>query len=103
MTKQDMRLDHRLESSPKSDHDEHQHKTDGDDQESSPRIPNFQQLGNSMNGHKLHLPEESKADSVPRNSVFKIDFSNDPVMRSLLEAKQDQCALALQSMYLSKK
>ena len=90
MTKQDMRMDRRLDSSPKSDNDGQQNKTEGDDMDHSPRIPNFQQLGNSMNGHKLHLPEESKADSEPRNSVFKIDFTNDPVMRSLLEAKQDQ-------------
>ena len=89
-----------LESSPHSDQENN--KTEGDESMHSPRIPNFKQIDNDLNGHKLHIPEENKVDSEPRMSLFKIDFANDPVMKSLLEAKQDQFALALQRMYLSK-
>lgn len=57
-----------------------------------------------INGNGLHLPEEDKTNNFELGSgAFKIDFSNDPVMKSLMEAKQDQCALALQRMYLSKR
>jgi hypothetical protein len=85
-----MKVNHRFDSSPKSDHDDDNNKTAGESSLRSPRIPNFKQIDNDMNGRKLVLPEESKLESEPRQSVFKIDFANDPVMRSLLEAKQDQ-------------
>jgi hypothetical protein len=50
----------------------------------------------------LKLPEENKHEIEFADGLFKINFANDPVMKSLLEAKQDQCALAIQRVYLSK-
>jgi len=87
----------------KDDHHHSNHITDVDDSMRSPDLPKFKQFNDNFNGNHLHLPEEEKANSEPRQSVFKIDFANDPVLRSLLETKQDQCALTLQRMYLSKR
>ena len=46
-----------------------------------------------MNTNGLKLPEEDKHEGDMADGIFKINFANDPVMKSLLEAKQDQWAL----------
>lgn len=43
-----------------------------------------------MDSHRLQLPEESKDPFERKSSKLKIDFSNDPVMKALMETKQDQ-------------
>lgn len=68
-----------------------------------PPVLKFDSAAERYNGHnKLKLPEEDKHQYESNKGVFNIDFSNDPVMKSLLEAKQDQIALQLQRLYLSK-
>jgi hypothetical protein len=97
-----MEKKHSVENSPES-LDNEDKKTNINDSTHPRRLPKFDDDLGKVNGNKLHLPEEDKNNFEYGNGVFKIDFSNDPVLRSLLEAKQDQCALHLQRLYLSKK
>ena len=62
---------------------------------------NFNMDLDKMNTNGLKLPEEDKHNDMA-DGLFKINFTNDPVMKSLLETKQDQCALIIQRIYLSK-
>jgi hypothetical protein len=69
----------------------------------SPKLPKFEIDFDPANEDNLRLPEEQKRYSENPITSFKIDFANDPVTRSLLEAKQDQFDLFLQRLYLSKR
>jgi hypothetical protein len=78
-------------------------KTEPDDLEHIPKLPRFNSEIEKINIDKFRLPEEEKGQFEMINGVFKIDFTNDPVVRSLLEAKQNRCDLFLQNIYLSRK
>ena len=43
-----------------------------------------------LDSHRLQLPEEDKNKAERGSSPLRIDFTNDPVMKSLLETKQNQ-------------
>lgn len=88
--------------SPRSQDNEDK-KTDPDDSNHIPKLPRFNSEIEKINMDQFQLPEEEKGQFEIVNGVFKIDFTNDPVVRSLLEAKQDRCDLFLQNIYLSRK
>jgi len=69
---------------------------------SDQKIPKFDLNPDRFGSIKLQLPEEQKNSLEFKTGPLRIDFSNDPVMKSLLETKQDHCAMRLQSLYLSK-
>lgn len=69
----------------------------------SPKLPKFESGLDPVGGSHLNLPEEETKHYESPIMSFKIDFANDPVTRSLLEAKQDQFDLFLQRLYLSRK
>ena len=88
--------------SPRSQEND-ERRTDPDDSHHTPKLPRFNSEIEKIPIDKFQLPEEEKGHFEVVNGVFKIDFTNDPVVRSLLEAKQDRCDLFLQNIYLSRK
>lgn len=85
----------RMDSSPTND----KHNNSSQPQ----KIPKFDLDNSNMDSHRLKLPEEIKNNFEFGRGALKIDFSNDPVMKALLETKQNRFELHLQEMYLSKK
>lgn len=91
----------KLDKSSESEEHDHEHHNQTDTPENMKRFPRFSLNTKQMDGG-FHLPEENKHNFEIGSGKLKIDFSNDPVMKALMETKVDQCELRLQSIYLSK-